>query len=259
MIFLVFLGFLALSTAAPQYQPFAYKRVSTESSINRDNDGQYHPDNTGAYNPDSSGGYLHSDNPYIGSLGRRYPAGIDNSGQYVPDNSGAYNNNDGQYHPDNSGAYNPDALGQYVHSGDSYIHQGGNYNGDDRRGFQASPVSANKPTLTRPVAASSSNGNKPVANNNNYKNFDKYGIIRKIEQVLEDGYHYIYETENGILAEEEGHLANKGQENEYMDVKGFYKYIGKDNVEYKVEYTVDALNGFVPKGDHLPQIPQATA
>ncbi|KAG5863750.1 hypothetical protein JTB14_012218 [Gonioctena quinquepunctata] len=61
-----------------------------------------------------------------------------------------------------------------------------------------------------------------------------------------------YETENGILAEEEGHLENKGQETEFMKAKGFYKYTGPI-CEYVVEYTVDAENGFVPKGAHIPQ------
>ncbi|XP_023014351.1 uncharacterized protein [Leptinotarsa decemlineata] len=169
---------------------------------------------------------------------------IDN-GAYIHDNSGAYND-DGQYHHDNSGSYIPDDSGRYIHSDEDYHHVGdGNYGGNNIRGVSVTDF---------PQASVRKNSNSAGS-----KDYNKYGIIRKIEQILEDGYHYIYETENEILGEEEGHLVNKGQKDEYMDVKGFYKYIGNDNVEYKVEYTVDSENGFVPKGDHIPQLPQSSS
>nr|AYA49874.1 cuticular protein 41 [Leptinotarsa decemlineata] len=244
-LFQVLCALVALCAAAPQYKPFKYNK--TPQIV------QYRPANSnpasndeGQYRPDDSGAYVHIDNPY------NYKNIA--SGAYVSDNSGAYND-DGQYHPDNSGAYIPDGSGRYEHSDEGYQHQGADYNpyvGNVNRGASPSPVSIYKPVTAAPslVAKGNSAGNK---------DYNKYGIIRKIEQVLEDGYHYIYETENGILGEEEGHLANKGQEGEYMDVKGFYRYIGPDNVEYKVEYTVDPENGFVPRGAHIPQLPQPSA
>lgn len=46
-------------------------------------------------------------------------------------------------------------------------------------------------------------------------------------------------AENGIKAQEEGELKNKGQENEAQSVKGSYSYTGPDGVLYEVTYIAD--------------------
>lgn len=63
-----------------------------------------------------------------------------------------------------------------------------------------------------------------------------------------------YETENGILGEEQGKLANRGTDAEGMKANGFFTYTGPDSIVYTVTYTADE-NGFIPQGDHLPTPP----
>ncbi|CAH0590539.1 unnamed protein product [Chrysodeixis includens] len=61
-------------------------------------------------------------------------------------------------------------------------------------------------------------------------------------------YAYAYETENGIVAEENG-VATNG-----VQAQGGYSYTGDDGKVYSVRYTADE-NGFQPQGDHLPTPP----
>lgn len=62
---------------------------------------------------------------------------------------------------------------------------------------------------------------------------------------------FSYETSNGILAEEVGHLNNLGSENEALSVSGSFKYVAPDGVTYSISYIADE-NGFQPQGEHLP-------
>ncbi|XP_072396597.1 uncharacterized protein [Diabrotica undecimpunctata] len=232
--------------------PSQYSHNGQYRSESQD-DGQYHPDNSGAYNGDGSGAYSG-----------------DGSGAYSGDHSGAYSGNQGvgaqnyRYQGASQGqvagtvvqptvraqpvqlvqSVKPVHLVQPVQSRYQAVHSA-----------QARPVVDNRSSVQ---IAYSNNG--PFSNgqyNVQYKNQDghnngQYKIIRKSEEVLEDGYHYVYETENGISAEEEGHLVERGTEHEHMFVKGFYTYPGPDGVKYTVEYTSDGVNGFVPVGAHIP-------
>lgn len=46
-------------------------------------------------------------------------------------------------------------------------------------------------------------------------------------------------TENGIKAEEQGEVKNKGTDNEIQSVRGSYSYTGPDGVLYTVTYIAD--------------------
>jgi hypothetical protein len=63
-----------------------------------------------------------------------------------------------------------------------------------------------------------------------------------------------YETENKILGEEQGRLANVGSDSEAMQANGYFEYTGPDNVVYRVDYTANE-NGFVPSAAHIPTPP----
>ncbi|XP_017785748.1 PREDICTED: larval cuticle protein LCP-30-like [Nicrophorus vespilloides] len=220
--------------------------------------------------------------------GGRYKS--DNNGQYRPDNSGAYNGDNGQYRPDNSGQYVHQDV-KYEHIEDKYKHaadqfgpnggNGGNGGGFGPNGNQGgfggfgsgsepgfNSVSGNK----FPSGSSSGSGafGKDVTSGSGSKFgsgspkgkaagfFDKSNcaVMRKIENVNKDGYYYVYETDNGIRAEEQGQLANVGTDQEGMRAHGCYTYTGPDDIVYTVKYTADE-KGFLPKGDHIPQIPVA--
>lgn len=67
-------------------------------------------------------------------------------------------------------------------------------------------------------------------------------------------YRFSYETGNGIKAQEEGTVKNKGSENEIPSVMGTYTYTAPDGQVIEVAYTADE-NGFQPSGDLLPTPP----
>ncbi|XP_063532763.1 flexible cuticle protein 12-like isoform X2 [Cydia strobilella] len=67
-----------------------------------------------------------------------------------------------------------------------------------------------------------------------------------------DSYQYVVETSNGIKQEEQGQLQNVGTDNEAIQVRGQFSYVGQDGVTYSVTYVADE-NGFQPQGAHIPQ------
>ncbi|XP_049866248.1 larval cuticle protein LCP-30-like [Pectinophora gossypiella] len=81
---------------------------------------------------------------------------------------------------------------------------------------------------------------------------DRYAAIVRQDQDLDlNGYHYAYQTQNGIAAEENGSVAAPGTSGGTR-ASGFYEYVGDDGVKYRVDYIADE-NGFQPRGAHLPQ------
>lgn len=64
--------------------------------------------------------------------------------------------------------------------------------------------------------------------------------------------HFQYRfIENGIKAEEQGEVKNKGTDNEIQSVRGSYSYTGPDGVLYTVTYIADE-NGFQPQVSQIP-------
>ncbi|KAJ6644651.1 Larval cuticle protein LCP-30 [Pseudolycoriella hygida] len=79
-----------------------------------------------------------------------------------------------------------------------------------------------------------------------YDDEGKWKIIRQDENKKETNYEYLYETENGILAEEQAVVGRNKNYNSGTSGQGFYQYVGDDDRIYRVEYTVGE-QGFVPK------------
>ncbi|XP_072395448.1 endocuticle structural glycoprotein SgAbd-2-like [Diabrotica undecimpunctata] len=89
---------------------------------------------------------------------------------------------------------------------------------------------------------------------------ENYGRnIRILSQIQQgpnpDGsYKWSYATENGITAEEEGRLKNRGSQQEAMEARGGFSYTAPDNSVISLTYTADE-NGFQAYGPHLPTPP----
>lgn len=85
---------------------------------------------------------------------------------------------------------------------------------------------------------------------------DGWKIIHLDNHMRGDGYNYVFETENGINAEESGKIETTAEGGEGLRSRGFYQYVGDDGQVYRVDYVADS-NGFVPQGDHIPKTPPA--
>ncbi|KAL7039896.1 hypothetical protein ACKWTF_000167 [Chironomus riparius] len=65
-------------------------------------------------------------------------------------------------------------------------------------------------------------------------------ILRQEQEINPDGsYKYAYETGNGIIAEEEGHIENVGAENEGMVARGKYSYTSPEGELIEVIWEAD--------------------
>lgn len=76
------------------------------------------------------------------------------------------------------------------------------------------------------------------------------GVILKFNLII---FFYSYETSDGIARYEQGALKNVGTENEALELRGSYSYVGNDGKQYTVNYVADE-NGFRPEGAHLPVV-----
>lgn len=226
--------------AFPTYQPYR----------------PYEPFNP--YRPSSEGRYVGRSDVRGAKNDGRYYGG--NDGRYVPGNDGRYTHLDGKYQHVGDGE-----RGKYAHldgpSGSGSSNQGpsgsgAGPNGGSGTAEKAAPTAASTPlfvpTTSVPVLAKQAQvrvAPRPT-------NGDGWKIIRLENQVRGDGYNYVFETENGINAEESGKIESDGQGAEGLRSRGFYEYVGDDGQVYRVDYVADT-NGFLPQGDHIPKVPPA--
>ncbi|RVE40094.1 hypothetical protein evm_015256 [Chilo suppressalis] len=70
-------------------------------------------------------------------------------------------------------------------------------------------------------------------------------ILKQDQDINDNGFHYSYETSNGIRAEEGGNAAQ---------TQGGFSYKGDDGQTYTIVFTAGE-GGFRPQGDHIPVPP----
>ncbi|XP_035440469.2 cuticle protein CP14.6 [Spodoptera frugiperda] len=83
-------------------------------------------------------------------------------------------------------------------------------------------------------------------------------VLKQVADVAPDGYNYLYETSNGIQAQEQGALKNAGTEGEAISVQGANAYTAPNGERISLTYVADE-NGYRPEGAHLPVPPQPEA
>lgn len=67
-----------------------------------------------------------------------------------------------------------------------------------------------------------------------------------------------YETENGIVAQEQGQLRQISKDESAMQAQGQFAYVSPEGEPIQLSYIADE-NGFQPQGAHLPVPPPIPA
>lgn len=258
--------------------------VSALLAVTAQDDGKYRaPTTTTTVRPFPRYRTFRPYDPYRYNNDGRYTGG--NDGRYVPRSDGRYSGgNDGRYVPGNDGRYvhvGDGDRGKYSHvegpSGPNTSNQGpsgrgsGNSGGFGSGAPQTRPAPAPAPaapvapvapppaaTVAPPPASVPQLAKQAQVRTAPPRPLDADGwkIIRLENQLRGDGYNYIFETQNGINAEESGRIEATAEGKEGLRSHGFYEYIGDDGQLYRVDYVADT-NGFLPQGDHIPKVPPA--
>lgn len=213
------------------------------------NDGRYRARNDGRYAGGNDGRYVHVDNKY-------QHTGDGDRGQYS--HVGGPSGSDAGYRGGSGGG-----AGSNLGVGTGSNVGGGAGSNDGASGSPpepAAPAAVPPPPAPAPIRIPTTVAPAPVRRPTvqvaSGPSGDGWKIIHLDHRTRPNGYNYIFETENGINAEESGKIETTADGGEGLRSTGFYQYVGDDGQLYRVDYVADN-NGFVPQGDHIPKTPPA--
>lgn len=219
------------------FDPYNRYRSRNEGQYTGGSDGRYRPRNDGRYSGGNDGRYVHVDSGY----------------QHTGDGDrGQYSHIGG---PSGPGTGNQGGFGSGGAAFRGTSSSGGEKGAGDENVTPAAPTLAPAPAFV-PTAAAPVVAKRPEVRVASGPSGDGWKIIYLDNHMRGDGYNYVFETENGINAEESGKIETTAEGGEGLRSKGFYQYVGDDGQVYRVDYVADS-NGFVPQGDHIPKTPPA--
>ncbi|KAJ8939226.1 hypothetical protein NQ314_011195 [Rhamnusium bicolor] len=154
--------------------------------------------------------------------------------QYLPPNQRGYSSGTG------SGQYSRPS-GQYTGTAGQYSRPASQYTRPASQNIRpASQYSSPTSQYSNPTSQYSGSAVREVP------------ILRLEDNNNGDGtYNFLYETGNGIAAQEQGDARGDGTR-----ALGGFSFTAPDGQQVQIQYTADE-NGFQPQGSHVPQIPEA--